>query len=886
MAVFTAIGASIFGAGTFLATVTAGALQVAAGIAMSYIGKAIAGEPEKAKFGVQGTMQGGDDVPRSILFGRAATAGSLVWFNTWGVANKTKNAFHTQVICLADYPISSLLKVFANDLSATLLTDEAHAQYGWPVSQYRKGGVDHMWVKFYDGTQSTADSFLVNTASSDDRPYEATRVGTGCPYVIVTCMAPERKDGEEKPLFSGGVPKFKFEVQGAKLYDPTKDSTNGGSGTQRRNNPATWGGDGDNLAIVQAYSVMSGLSYGGQWLYGLQSLSTPRLPSTEWNAAIAKCRATTSAGVTKYRSGGEVQVGAQLRFTLETMLTTCQGRLTEVGGTYKPYVGEPGSPVMAFTDADIISTSEQSFTPFFGLEDTINGISAKWPNPAEGWVTKTAKVLLDADLEVRDGNRRLMANVTFDMVPYGEQVQRLMKAALREAQRARRHTLTVGPEFWIIEPGDIISWTSERNGYEDKLFRVDGVGDLAGLDVLIDITEVDPSDYDWNPDTDYTPVIDGPIQLVDTPPLPMIGWQVYGVIVNDNNGNPRRPGIEVWYQSGLQNVDSVRIQVRMPGAANPFIDVTVAYGSPWRTQIVGNLINNVHYEVRGIYVLSDRAPAEWSDWLDVLTPDVKLGMWDVYYGTDIPELSDAINELTEWGSDGVRELINNATEFQRMALEGMLEGYDNVEIAQRRVTAGNDVMRAEYNEVIIAAIGPDGAITQKLETLESSVNENTANAVNLLRTEVFGEGGEGGLAGNVIALASAVTSLNASTEDGDVNKANLRMGVKTGPEGYSRIAFSVRQTALGQASFREAGLYLDVSNDITKPSRVVIKADQFAITNNTASAGVRFAPFVFEGGVAKMMAARIDKITAGIISNETGTSYFNMTTGAFRLQAN
>src|SRR5215217_8038385 len=123
MTFFTAIGASIFGAGTFLATLTAGALQVAAGVGLSLIGKAIAGEPQnnQPKFGVQTQLQGGDDVPRSILLGYTCTAGSLVYWNTWGVANGTTNGFHTRVVALADYPIQSLERVFVEDLTGTLL---------------------------------------------------------------------------------------------------------------------------------------------------------------------------------------------------------------------------------------------------------------------------------------------------------------------------------------------------------------------------------------------------------------------------------------------------------------------------------------------------------------------------------------------------------------------------------------------------------------------------------------------------------------------------------------------------------------------------------------------------------------------------------------------
>ena len=57
----------------------------------------------------------------------------------------------------------------------------------------------------------------------------------------------------------------------------------------------------------------------------------------------------------------------------------------------------------------------------------------------------------------------------------------LMLSALKEAQRARRHTFVLGPEAFILEPGDIISWTSERNGYINKDFRVDGVGDQSQI---------------------------------------------------------------------------------------------------------------------------------------------------------------------------------------------------------------------------------------------------------------------------------------------------------------------------------------------------------------------------------------------------------------------
>jgi hypothetical protein len=245
-------------------------------------------------------------------------------------------------------------------------------------------------------------------------------------------------------LFSG-FPTFKFALNGVKLYDPSKDSTNGGSGTHRWNTPSTWGGDGDHLPAVQLYNIVRGITYGGAWLYGLQNIAATRLPSANWIAQIEKCRDTIEGpdgDEPMYRAGGEVAVNVTIANGIEAFLTACQGKLSEIGGVYKMHCGAPGSADFTFTDDDILSTEEQSFTPFFGLADSVNGMTAKYPEPAEGWNSKVPPPIYRSDLEERDGNRRLLADVSFDVVPYAAQVQRLMKSAIEEGQRARRHTIS------------------------------------------------------------------------------------------------------------------------------------------------------------------------------------------------------------------------------------------------------------------------------------------------------------------------------------------------------------------------------------------------------------------------------------------------------------
>jgi hypothetical protein len=813
MAIFTAIGTSVATATgvAWLGALTTAALQIAAGIGISLIAKSLAGEPDKNKFGVQVRLQGGDDVPRSILFGYNCTAGSLVYANVWGNVNGLPNAYLTQVIALADYPIRELLSVEVNGSPVTLI-NSPHPDRGLPISEFRVDGVDHLWVKFYDGTQTTPDPFLVNTVSNSDRPYSSRRVGRGIPYAIVTSMAHERKDDEENPLFSSGAPTFKFVTNGARLYDISKDSTQGGVGTHRFDDPSTWGGDGDFLSAVQIYNLLRGIRFNSQWLYGLQNLERTRLPPANWISAIQACRNPIQGpnGLEpSYRTGGEIQVGAQIKFSIESILTGCQGRLSEVGGTYKLYIGEPGNPVLSFTDNDILSTEGQTFTPFFSLEDSINGIQAKYPNPEEGWNTKTAPPLIRSDLEILDGNRRLMADVTLDMVPYTAQVQRVMKFALEEAQRARRHTITVGPELWTLEPGDIVQWSSQRNGYIDKLFRVDGVSDKSNLDIILDITEVDPSDYDWDQENDFTPIFDGPLELVGAPPLPMIGWQVYAASIQDETGRDRRPAIEVWYQSGIQDVDRVKIQVRTFGQTEIFFSGEVPYGSPWRTILSADFPPDTEFEVRGIFVRSSGGQSEWSDWLYVKTFDIKFipGVdFDPYSGVvGFDQLDDDLKSWTEWIGMSPRELI---------------EAIQNVDTHAADQDAANELTFKEIRTEVAVSFN----------NVEASFNQVITVAIIPLQNQV-------------VALADWLTELSAG--DGtDISTARFRMTTLSGPTGYSRIGAETRVDVADPLAWRGAAWYLDTPTDPLLPTRFLVNADQFIAVSgiNTGQ------PLIFQDG--------------------------------------
>jgi len=722
MPVFTTIGAAVFGAGTFFAGATAFALSTVTSIGVSYAVKALSGETEQQApaaarvGGVQGTLQGGGEVARSFPLGNCVTAGSLVYANTWGNDGETPNAYFTQVIALSDLPLSGLSAVYVNGELVTLLTGEA-TERGAPVQEYRKDGKDHLWVKFYDGTQSFVDSFLTVSVTSAERPWGADRVGTGTAYAIVTALVNDT-------LYSG-FPQCRFLLPGIKLYDISKDSTAGGSGSHVWSDPSTWGGDGDSLPAVQIYNILRGIRFNGDWVYGLQNSSAAQLPATNWIEAIAKCRqsVTGESGVeNQYRAGHECRANTQVADTVEMLLTACQGRLSEIGGVYKLNVGEPSAPVASFTDGEIISTAEQTFTPFFELAKTVTGVSATYPEPAEAFAMKDAPPLRDADLEEAAGNRRLLADISFDAVPYAAQVQRLMLSALREAQRARRHTITLPPEYWVLEPGDVVEWTSERNGYETKLFRVDGIVDRENLDVMVDLTEVDPADYDFDFGEDFNPVTRSPIAFVRPGAQALVDWFAEGASIYDADGIARRPAILLhWAADVVDDIAGVAFEVR-----NAALEVVhrgrtdmVDAGEIYISQ---NLLPNTAYGVRGRYLPANPRDTLWSDWLSVTTPNILIGERDI-----VQSLLYQIKELTNQFDDRILQLENGFTQVGNRAAAT----WNDKQVIKREFASRTGAALAMATEAFTIATDTETAFSEYQVTVTAQFDDVIASvAVN------------------------------------------------------------------------------------------------------------------------------------------------------------
>lgn len=613
------------------AAVATFAITTAISIGLSYAASALMGgkggggsAAEQNPFGIKSVLQSGGTVPRSFGFGRFCTGGSEIYpARTWGESGKTPNAYLTRFIALSDLPIDGLTAVIVDDQICTYGSGSPHADLGYAIPEYNNGS-DHLWVKFYDGTQTAADSWAVSQFGSDpDYPYGSDQIGYGVAYAIVTALV-------DQTLFSS-FPQFRFECTGAAFYDPREDSTVGGSGSQRWATPSTWALT-YNPAVIK-YNVLRGISYDGQWLYGLQGTDEGRLPLDSWFAAMNVCDSSvaTAPGVyaEQFQCGGECVVNSQPIEFLDELNKCDNGRIAEAGGIFKTRSGAVGSSVMSFTDADLIVTEPQTFDQFPGLESTINAIAATYPDPDQNWAMTDAPALYDADLEAADGDRRLVSSVAYNFVSSNAQVQRLMKSARDEARKFRKHTVIAPPSAFALEPLDVISWTSTANGYTSKLFSVVPT-DQDNIDQGLSLIEVDAGDYDWTPAADYTDFT--PVEVVSRSPAAqtMSGFSVSATTLN-GAGSRSRAAIRLeWGTTGIVDVDGVQYEVRLDAG-----DVFVVSGETddfarGYAYISHNILSATNYEVRARYRAASRnRETSWSSWLTVTTDNAQIVANDI-----------------------------------------------------------------------------------------------------------------------------------------------------------------------------------------------------------------------------------------------------------------
>lgn len=795
--------------GSTLAAGGVGAFLLTTGLSMGInaIASALYKPEQEGGVNVKMQVEMGDDLPLSFVVGDYVASGKRKYIGSWG----RNTRFITEVIEVSALP-QGFEEVWINDEKGEpepgkrawiggsnpdndrswtegATVPAGSIDIGQPYRNMNDDG-NRIVIKWKDGKQTAADPFLMAVFGDDpDYPWTDDMIGTGKSYAIVTT----RFDSDTLTNY----PSFLFKPAPLALYDWRKDSTNGGNGTQRWDNPATWLPT-RNPAVI-AYNIVRGIYYGTEWVFGGKNLPAWRLPVAEWTAAANACdeTVTLAGGATEpwYRAGAEITVDQRAADILELIGKASNMKFAEVGGRLKPIVGLPGASVLSITDGDIIITEGQSFQPFYPISDTHNAISAVYPEPTEKWTNKDAPEYIDAEATEADGGDYRPVAMSYECAPYPRQVQRLMRAQMRDFRRMRRHSFHLPPGAYRLEPSlDMITWTSTRNGYINKKFIVEKVRKLPGMNVSLDVREVDNSDYDWTSNFERPITLTppkNPLPFVQT--VPGLGFEASSL--QTAAGKPKQPTIRTWCDAGEAGVTNIHVQGRIAGTTEITLDQVFVYGAPYSWH-VRNPIGGQSYEMKA-RLLSKKTPkTQWSPFYLVSVPSIKIDEDDLSQG-----IVDDINKMKQDAEDLQAIVDQNRQNLQDQldAAELEVQGVIN-DLSQARLDLTNEV-NARLNEAI-ALRGELQGVRDDLDDATALLNGQITDArsdfaddINTMRDNLLSSMGTAiqtgidnynttvqgqflAMAGQIDQLTAALTSADL-LQNGDFSTGDLTSWVNT-----------------------------------------------------------------------------------------------------------
>lgn len=744
--------------------------------------------------GYRGKALAGGTVPLSFLVGTIGVPGKKEYRNTWGASGETPNAYLVDVLSFGDLPITDFVGLYVNGEPVTLDTGSLQTQ-GYSVPEYEEGGVtEHLWWTFKDGTQTTANSYLTGKFGSDpERPWTSGMIGRGLPLLIMTALINDK-------LFTG-FPTYMAVMEGIPLYDPREDTTAGGSGAQRWDDPDTWAFTDNNIVIV--YNILRGVRYDDDKIWGGDARAY-QLPYANWAVAMDACDEDIDldgGGTEKrFRAGREIFVNELPADVISELLIGANARICPTAaGQFYVLVGVPDTADGSFTDADMLVTQPTTLRLFPKLDEVVNGAAAAFLSPDQAWELQETPPYLRSDLEDEDAGRRQLRGLTLGTTFSGTQAQRILKAVVEESRRFAVHVVPLAPAFGVYRPLQVLAWTSDANQYTAKLWLIISKTEDPYGNVVLGLQEIDPSDHDWDSNTDERPITFAPMTPIRAPAQDLTGWSAQAGIDLDEDGGERRFYIDVTSPAHQVDVRAARILVY-----ENFLDKDLKFDSDEFPYDV--VANDPHFRIRGAWLLpaheylvvpkfvafdgSGRV-INWHLPLTVTMPDIRLGPDDFFASFDMlqPEIRAAVARLSQSIDKNRAELHGLTTRFAEAGLVGL----ENIKTLHDEIAVSRGEDRAAYEQTITVAIGVvDGelmALTQRVAEAEAMLTDANTGTLGLARsleaTNLLVYDGVSGLTATGLILAQVEADV------GDIHAGGgWRVEVEASPGGgWSNVGF-------------------------------------------------------------------------------------------------
>jgi hypothetical protein len=522
-----AAAAYVTGFATFSAASAAGAgLSYALVYAGAYLGftavtswaiNALSPKPDLGSLTSRGILVNAKDpaAPADFVYGTVRKGGVITYYESTGETNK----YLHQIIVLAAHEVNSIGDIYINDTVVTLDGSGFVTSDGWD-SKIR--------IQKFDGSQTTAPADLLSESElTGDDALTSNFIGNGLAYLYV-------RYEYDQDVFANGLPLITAVVQGKKVYDPRTAST--------------------------AYSNNAALCI-RDFLTAEYGLNDSAIDDVAFSAAANECdeqvllASFLGTGVyeNRYTINGIVRADRAVGSVLGDMMAACAGTLFWGSGYWKLKAGAYSSPVKTLTLDDLRSSI--SLDTRITLRDNFNEVQGTFNDGAQDYITVDYPKLTSTAFLNEDGGvgNETALDLQLPFTTSSSMAQRLAKLTLFRGREQMTLTAEFGMNAFDIEVGDIIAFTNDRYGWDEKEFEVIGWRlaanqDAGDLRVALTLRETSAAAFDWN--AEETEIIGNNTNL----PVYTAGLTISNLSANDG-GNTQGDGTFV--NTGLLSWDAV-----------------------------------------------------------------------------------------------------------------------------------------------------------------------------------------------------------------------------------------------------------------------------------------------------------------------------------------
>lgn len=407
---------------------------------------------------------------RRLVFGTMRVGGAYVLYlstsNGGDVSDpNSTNKYLFYVVALAGHQISALKTVYIDKIA--IQSSDINNSTG-VVSGSSFGTKIKIW--YFLGTAGQAASSILLAAIPGGWPSTAKLQGVA--YLVV------RMERDDAAYPNGAPSDVTAVVDGALLYDPRLDSTNGGSGSHRYTDATTWAFS--HNPILAARWFLTGGSVTNDVAtpfvrYGLRELNS-RIDDTYIIAAANHCDEVLTGAVqppdgdqSRYACDLEVSTGEPRRDIIEAMMATCAGRSVYSQGKWKLSAGVYDSPSYAFTEQDLYGDIEIQDTSDHA--DRYNAVSAVVRNQAQQYTEQTTPYMVSSSYDIQDGGDRIPKSIDLRGIRNIYRGQRLCTIELRKSRQMRTIKIMGALNLMKVLPGETFTLSYARYGWVNRVFR-------------------------------------------------------------------------------------------------------------------------------------------------------------------------------------------------------------------------------------------------------------------------------------------------------------------------------------------------------------------------------------------------------------------------------